>query len=121
MRDQRGLNNGVQYALLFPVALGILLLTLQWAMVSWADSTALAAAQDGARVAALANGSAVAGESIALDAAQNGSLNGVAVAITRGATRTSVTVTGSATSVLPGFAPQVSKTAEVATERLTRP
>ena len=121
MPDQRGISNGVQLTLLFPVAFGILLLTLQWAMVSWADATALAAAQDGARAASVVNGSAAAGESMALDAAANGSMNGVAVTSTRGATRTSVTVTGSATSVLPGYTPRVSKTAEVPTERLTRP
>lgn len=121
MRDQRGLNNGVQVTLLFPLAFGILLLTLQWAMVSWAGSSALAAAQDGARVAAAINGSASAGESAAKEAAGNGSLNAVEVSVNRGATRTSVSVSGSAPSVIPGVHPLVRKTAEVPTERLTRP
>ncbi len=121
MRDQRGLNNGVQLTLLFPLAFGILLLTLQWAMVSWANSSALAAAQDGARVAAAINGSASAGESVAREAAENGSLDSVAVSVSRGPTRTSLTVSGSAASVIPGIHPVVRKTAEVPTERLTRP
>ncbi len=119
MRDQRGISNGVQLTLLFPVAFGILLLTLQWAMVSWAHATALAAAQDGARVAAVVNGSASAGESAALDAADNGALGHVSVLVQRGSTRTSVTLTGSAMSVLPGYTPTVVTTAEVPTERLT--
>lgn len=113
------MSNGVQLTLLFPVAFGILLLALQWAMVSWAHATALAAAQDGARVAAVVHGSASAGESAALDAADNGALGHVSVRVQRGSTRTSVTLTGSAVSVLPGYTPTVITTAEVPTERLT--
>ncbi len=120
MLDQRGLSNGAQLTLLFPLAFGILLLTLQWAMVSWADASALAAAQDGARVAAAVNGSASAGESAARDAANNGSLASVSVEVHRNATRTAVTVSASAPSVIPGFHPVVRKSAEVPTERLTR-
>lgn len=118
--DQRGLNNGVQVTLLFPVAFGMLLLTLQWAMVSWAGATALAAAQDGARAAALVNGSEAMGEALAREAADNGALNGVAVVINRGAVRTTVTVSGTAPAVLPGFSPAVRKTVEAPTQRLTR-
>ncbi len=120
MRDQRGLSNGLQLALLFPVAFGVLLLTLQWAMVAWADASALAAAQDGARVTAVLNGSVAAGESVALEAADNGSLENIGVLVSRGATRTTVTVSGTSPSLLPGVRPAVSKTAHVPTERLTR-
>ncbi|RMB60114.1 pilus assembly protein [Tessaracoccus antarcticus] len=121
MQDQRGLSNGVQVTLLFPLAFGVLLLTLQWAMVSWAGATALAAAQDGARSAAAINGSAPAGQSTALAAADNGSLLGLDVTVTRTADRTTVTVSGLAPSVLPGFTSRVSKNAQVPTERLTGP
>lgn len=120
MRDQRGLSNGLQLTLLFPVAFGVLLLTLQWAMVAWADASALAAAQDGARVTAVLNGSPAAGESVAMEAAANGSLENIQIMVSRGATRTSVTVRGTSPSLIPGVRPMVSKTAEVPTERLTR-
>lgn len=120
MHDQRGLSSGVQLTLLFPLAFGVLLLTLQWAMVSWAESSALAAAQDGARVTAALSGSVTAGESVALGAASNGSLEDIRVTVTRGASSTTVTVTGSAPSLLPGYRPQVSRSSEVPTERLTR-
>ena len=120
MRDQRGLSNGVQLTLLFPLAFGVLLLTLQWAMVAWADASALSAAQDGARVAAVLNGSTTAGESAARDAASNGSLEHVHVQVSRDATRTTVTVQGTPPSLIPGITPSVSKTAAVPTERLTR-
>lgn len=119
MRNQRGLSSGVQVAVLFPVAFSVLLLALQWAFVSWADATALAAAQDGARVAAGFQGSAAAGNQMATAAADNGSLTTVDVDVERGAERTSVTVSGRAVSVVPGWAPLVTKSAEVPTERLT--
>ena len=121
MRDQRGLSNGVQVTLLFPLAFGILLLTLHWAMVSWGGATALAAAQDGARAAAALDGSPAAGESVAASAADNGSLTAVDVNVTRSGVWTTVTVSGKAQSVLPGIISHVSKTAQVPTERLTRP
>lgn len=120
MHGDRGLSNGVQVTLLFPVAFGILLLTLQWAMVSWADATALAAAQDGARAAAVIDGSAAVGESLAREASENGSLDAVAVVATRGATRTTVTVSGQAVSLLPGYSASIRKSAEAPTQRLTR-
>ncbi len=120
MRNQRGLSNGVQLTLLFPLAFAVLLLSLQWALVAWAGASALAAAQDGARATAVINGSSAAGESVAREAATNGSLENVQVLVSRGATRTTVTVRGNSPSLLPGVTPAVSKTAEVPTERLTR-
>lgn len=120
MYDQRGLSNGVQLTLLFPVAFGVLLLTLQWALLAWSDASALAAAQDGARVSALLNGSVAAGESVAREAAANGSLENIEVIVLRDATRTTVTVRGTSPSLLPGVTNAVHKTVDVPTERLTR-
>ncbi|MGO1383935.1 MAG: hypothetical protein ACTHWA_11705 [Arachnia sp.] len=119
MHDQRGLSNGVQVTLLFPIAFGVLLLTLQWALMAWAGASALAAAQDGARTSAVISGTASAGESVAKQAASNGSLENVEVDASRGAIRTTVTVRGTAPSLIPGLRPTVSKTAEVPTERLS--
>ncbi len=110
----------MQLTLLFPVAFGVLLLTLQWSLVAWADASALAAAQDGARATGVINGSAAAGESVAREAATNGSLDSIEVLVSRGATHTTVTVRGTSPSLLPGVRPAVSKTAKVPTERLTR-
>ncbi|TRY17251.1 pilus assembly protein [Tessaracoccus rhinocerotis] len=120
MSNERGLSGGVQVALLFPVAFSVLLLALQWAFVSWADATALAAAQDGARVAAGFEGNADAGDRVASEAADNGSLTAMTVYVQRGAVLTTVTVSGRSVSVVPGWAPLVTKSAEFPTERLTR-
>lgn len=120
VKDERGLSSGVQVTLLFPVAFSVLLLALQWAFVSWADATALAAAQDGARVAAAHRGDAASGNSAAALAADNGALEAVTVAVERGSRSTTVTVSGRAVSVVPGWAPMVTKIATHPTQRLTR-
>ena len=119
MRNERGLSNGVQLTLLFPLAFSVLLLTLQWALTSWASATALAAAQDGARQGAMhPDFNSV--QEIATTSAGNGSLTGLSVEITIGSRHTQVTVTGNAVSVIPGWQTQVSETASRPAERVTR-
>ena len=117
MRDERGMSGSVQVTLLLPVALGIFLLLLQWSLVSWADATALAAAQQGAAVTARLDATAGQGRAEARAVADNGSLSAVSVSVDQGRARTSVTVTGRAMSVLWGRS--VSRTVVVPTERLT--
>ena len=56
-RDQRGLSGSVQVTLLLPLAMLVLLAALQWSLLLWAESTAMAAAQDSARAAAVLGGS----------------------------------------------------------------
>lgn len=119
MRDERGLSSGVQVTLLFPLAFGVLLLALQWALVSWADATALAAAQDGARVASGIHGTTGSGRTTAAGAADNGSLTSIGVVVDRSGTQTAVTVSGHAISVVPGWNPAISRTASRPTERVT--
>lgn len=116
-RDERGLSNSVQFTVLAPLTFGILLLVLQWGLVHWAESTALAAAQEGAAVAAAHDGSRSAGSSAARQVAENGSLHSVSVAVDRGTTQTSVTVSGRVSAVL--WSRPVSQTAIAPTERIT--
>ena len=110
--DERGLSTSVQAALLFPFALGLFLALLQWGLVAWAESSALAAAQQGASVAGE-------GHAAALGVADNGSLTSVTAHVERGARETRATVTGRAVVVL--WPREVSKTIVVNTERVTRP
>lgn len=119
MSDERGLTGGVQVTLLLPFAFGILLLTFQWALMSWGSSTALAAAQDGARAAAAAGAVRSDGVAAASAASANGSLKDVSISVERGPLHTTVTVTGHANSVLPGWASAVQKSVRRPTERLT--
>lgn len=116
-RDERGLSNSVQFTLLLPLTFGILLLVLQWSLVHWAESTALAAAQEGAAVASAHDGSGAAGSTAARQVADNGSLHSVTVAVDRGVSQTSVTVTGTASVLL--WSRPVIQTAIAPTERVT--
>lgn len=120
MHGDRGLSGGVQLTLLFPLAFTMLMLTLQWGLSAWADATALAAAQDGARVAAALGGNVDGGLTTARQAAANGALTDVNVEVERGMRHTTVTVMGRALAVIPGWNPEVNKTVRTPTERLTR-
>ncbi|HMQ65964.1 MAG TPA: pilus assembly protein [Arachnia sp.] len=115
----RGLSGSVQLAVLLPFAIGIFLLLLQWSLVTWAEATALAAAQESARAAAAYDGSEAVGAASGAGVAGNGSLTGVKVIVDRGPRQTTATVTGTAVVVL--WPRAVSQTASAATERVTTP
>ena len=119
MRNERGMSSSLQLSLLFPMIIGIFLLTLQWTMLAWAEATAEAAAQDGARAAALLGGTSAAGRSAALAAATNDSLAGIKARVDRGPITTTATVTGQALTVVPMFPTTITATATVPTERIT--
>ena len=114
------MSNTIQMTLLFPLIFAVLLLTLQWAMISWADATALAAAQDAARITAAHNSTTTAGNAAATTAADNGSLRNLHVTISRGATATTATVTGTTLTVIPGYHHTIRKTAQAPTQRITQ-
>ncbi len=118
-RDQRGLSGSVLTTILFPLVLAALWLAMQWAMITWAHATALTAAQDGARTAATINATSSQGHTAALAAADNGSLEHVTITVHR-ATRTTVTVTGNALQVIPGFPVHIDVTVTAPTQRLTQ-
>ena len=114
------MSNTIQLTLLFPLIFAVLLLTLQWAMISWADATALAAAQDAARITAAHNSTTTAGNTAAVNAADNGSLTDIHITINRGATATTASITATALTVIPGFHHSVTKTAQAPTQRITQ-
>ena len=114
------MSSSVQLSLLFPAFLMLFFLAMQWSLYYWASTTALAAAQDGARAAAaygsnLNEGILAAERALTTDALQKPQVSGE-----RGTITTTITVTGHARSLVPGWKPQITKTASVPTERLTR-
>lgn len=116
---ERGLSNGVQFALIFPAVLALFFVALQWAMFAWASTIALAAAQDGAREAAAysateADGRAAASKTLTSDVLQDPS-----VTVNRGARTTTVSVSGHAISVFGFDFLNINKTVTVQTERLS--
>ena len=118
-QDQRGLSSSVLATLLFPLVLSALWLTMQWAMLTWAHATAQAAAQDGARAAAALNATGTHGQATATRAADNGSIDNLHVTAQRAARLTTVTITGTALQVIPGFPVTIQVTATSPTQRLT--
>lgn len=115
--DQRGLSGSVQAVVLLPLSIGILLSLLQWSLQYWAESTALAAAQQGVAVAATYDGRPGDGEAAAAEVAGNGSLSQVHVSISRGVRTTTATVTGRAVVIV--WPREIRTTVTAATERVT--
>lgn len=112
------MSESVQLAVLFPLIIGIFLLLLQWALVTWARSTALSAAQESAAAAALVGGSEAEGAA-AGRAALNASLARVSVSVDRGGRLTTAVVRGNGVSILWRY--QVVETASAPTQRVTDP
>lgn len=114
------MSSSVQLSLLFPTFLLLFFLAMQWSLHYWASTTALAAAQDGARAAAaygstLGEGIAAAEAALTTDALQDPRVTGE-----RGTMTTTITVTGRSMALFPGWAPEITQTASLPTERLTR-
>lgn len=116
---QRGMSESVQLALLLPLIFGVFLLLLQWGLISWAQATALGAAQESAAVAALRGAGEADGREAAGRAVENGSLTGVRVSVEKGSRLTHCVVTGRAVAVL--FPYEVEARATAATERVSAP
>ena len=115
---QRGLSGSVQVTLLLPLAILVLLAALQWALLLWAESTAMAAAQDSARAAPVLGGSLVAdGREAGKRAIFNTAISDVTVTVDRAPTFTIAVVEGTAIRVLPMVNVTVRQEARVPTER----
>lgn len=121
MRDERGLSNSTTSVLLFPLALAILFLGMQWAMMTWATAIAQGAAQDAARTAAVYGSDPAAGETAAHAAVNPSVISDVSVTVSYDATTSTATVRGQAVQVVPGYPTTVEVTATVPRERLTQP
>ena len=115
--DQRGLSGSVQVTLLLPLAMLVLLAALQWALLLWAESTAMAAAQDSARAAAVLGGSVEDGREAGKRAIFNTAISDVTVSVDRASTFTIAVVEGTAIRVLPMVSVTVRQEARIPTER----
>lgn len=124
VRGERG-SASMQAVVLLPIVFAIMFLGVQAALHYHARTVALAAAEEGARAAAAheAHGSdgTAAAASFVSAAGGDDVLQHAAVTGRRTATTATVTVTGTALSVIPGWKPRISQTATMPVERLTRP
>ena len=111
----------VEMVVLMPVLLATLFGGIQTGVVFHARHIAIAAAQEGARTAAAYQAGLPDGIGTATDTAADWagqSLTGIQVTGQRTATRVSITVQGSAISLLPGVSWPIEQTATMPVERL---
>lgn len=109
--------------ILLPVVFMFMFMALQSALWFHARAVALGAAQEGARVASSQGSTGPAGAAAAADFVSDAGGNGVllssGVSATRDSVAAKVTVTGTAQTVIPGWAPAISQSASVPVEQFT--
>lgn len=116
-------SSTLQMVILMPALFAVMFLGVQAALHHHARAVAIAAAQEGARAAGAEHGTRAAGTSAARAYAAStagDSLTSVRIRAERGRTTATVTVTGQALSVIPGWQPAVTQSASVTIERITR-
>lgn len=102
-RDERGAAT-TELVIVMPLLLSMVLVIAQWALWAHATHIAQAAASEALSAARVHGGTVAGGQAQAqhvLDQLGRGPLTGPRVSVTRDANRAAVTITGTATSVLP--------------------
>jgi Flp pilus assembly protein TadG len=102
-RDRRGAG-ATELVIAVPVLLFLVLLVVQFALYEQAEHIAQAAAAEALSVARVSGGSVSVGRAEAdsvLSQLGNGPLQGTSVTVQRGATQVDVSVSGTATNILP--------------------
>ena len=122
-RRERG-SVTIQLVILMPALFLLMFTGMQAALIYHARTVAIAAAEEGARAAGAQDGTSSAGAAAARDFVTTAGGDNVLRAVTTHASRTAttatVTVTGLALSVVPGWSPPISQSATAPVERLTR-
>lgn len=115
-------STSIEIIFILPVLFGLIFAGVQVALIHHARSIALSAAAQGARAAGAESGTALAGEAAAhayLEAVGGDALTATTAHGDRDAVEATVTVTGTALSVIPGWDPHVEQSSTVPVERLT--
>lgn len=122
-RGDRG-SVTLELVVLLPALFAVMFLGMQAALYHHARTSAIAAAQEGARAAGAENAHESDGTRAAsdfLDDTGNDALEGATITSDRTATTATVTVEGFSLSVIPGWRPEIRQSATVPVERLTAP
>jgi len=120
-RDERGLSQSIQYAVILPAVMLVTLGIIQAGVWIHGHNVAVRAANAGADAARGSYGSASHAREVATKLADSGGLGDVSVAITTGAAQVVVTVTGTAPLIFDVGLGQITETATVPLERVTQP
>lgn len=123
-RSDRG-SATIELLILLPALFAVMFLGMQAALYHHARTVAIAAAQEGARVAGGEEGSkasgAAAATSFVADAGGDDVLADATITVSRTATTATVVVKGVSLSVIPGWNPTVLQSASTPVERVTAP
>lgn len=120
-RRERG-SSTIELVILLPALFSLMFLGVQAAVMYQGRTIALAAAQEGARLAAGEHGTAAVGidAASAFVATTSAGLTGTAVRGTRNAAEARITVTTHTVSVIPGWKPTITQSASMPVEKVTR-
>jgi len=120
-RDQRGLSESVQFALVWPVLMLVTLGIIQagvWLHARNVAQRAVTAAVDSARGS---SGSASQAQELGADLARTGGLTDVSLSVSRGATSVTATVTADVPLILDLGLGRLQESASAPLERVTPP
>ena len=119
-RRERG-SATIQMVVLIPALFTLMFLGVQAAVLYQGRTIALAAAQEGARASASADGTNAAGIAAASDfvTSTSAGLKNTSVSGNRTATTATITVTTHTVSLIPFVSPKITQSASMPVERLT--
>lgn len=121
VRDQRGVTESAQFALIWPVLLLVSLGIIQAGIWIHGHNVATRAANAAADAASGSYGTAGEARQIAEGIARSGGLKNVAVSVSAGGAIVAVTVSGTAPTLLDLPLGHIRETAHAPVERVTRP
>lgn len=120
--DDRGAVT-LQIVVLMPALFLLMFTGMQAALIYHGRTVALAAAQEGARVAAVMSSTSEAGNAAAtqfvISAGGQDVLRDVSITATRDTTTARVTITGTTLSVVPGWTPAITQSAVAPLEQVS--
>jgi Flp pilus assembly protein TadG len=119
-RDERGLSESTQWAVLFSLLMLLTLGIIQTGIHLHGRNVAQRAATAAVDSARGSFGSVADAQQIAYGIAQSGGLRGVTIRISRGATTVTADVTGNAPAIL-NLAGEIHETASAPLERVSQP
>ena len=120
-RDERGLSESVQYALIWPMLMLVTLGIIQAGIWIHGHNVAVRAANAAADAARGSRGSAGEAEQIAAGIARSGGLKAVSVGVHRGASSVAVQVSGTVPMIFDLGLGRITETASAPVERATNP
>ena len=120
-RDERGLSESTQWAVLFSLLMLVTLGIIQAGIVLHGRNVAQRAATAAVDIARGSYGTVAEAEELANDIARSGGLEAVSVRVTRGAARATAVVTGQAPSMLDLGIGRIHESASAPLERAVSP